>query len=252
MRILISNDDGIHAEGLYALKVALDPLGEVVVVAPERPRSASGHAITLHKPVRIEQMAFADGSIGWACSGTPTDCVTLGVDVVMKGDVDLVFSGINDGPNLGWDLTYSGTVAAAMEGAMLGVPSVAISVAETTAHIDYAPAAAFAARLALAIQKNGLADGLLLNVNVPALPVESIKGVAITHQGKRQYIDRIHERVDPWGRKYYWIHGTLKDNGVDLGSDVHQVFEGNISVTPVHLDLTAATQIETLLSWKLK
>src|ERR1041385_19845 len=141
MRILLTNDDGINAPGIHALKRELDALGEVIIVAPERPRSATGHAITLHKPLRIEEVALPDGSHGWASNGTPSDCVTLGFDVVLEGRVDMVFSGINAGPNLGWDLTYSGTVSAAMEGAILGVPSVAISVARERGPFDFAPAA---------------------------------------------------------------------------------------------------------------
>src|SRR5256714_12462462 len=146
MRILLTNDDGIEARGIRILRQALLPLGEVFLVAPERPRSASGHSITLHKPLRLREISLEDGSI-WSSNGTPSDCVTLGFDVVMEGKADLVFSGINSGPNLGWDLTYSGTVSAAMEGAILGIPSIAISVAGDRGPLDYGPAAEFAARL---------------------------------------------------------------------------------------------------------
>lgn len=251
MRILLTNDDGINAPGIQSLKAALDPLGEVRVVAPERPRSASGHAITLHKPLRIEEVALPDGSQGWATNGTPSDCVTLGFDVVMEGKADLVFSGINNGPNLGWDLTYSGTVSAAMEGAILGVPSVAISVARFRPPIDYGPAAAFARRLAEAIAAHGLEPYTLLNVNVPAVPQEEIRGVVITHQGRTQYVDRIDKRVDPWGRPYYWLCGNLHEEEPDPGSDVHTVLENRISVTPVHLDLTAMHLLERMRAWRL-
>jgi 5'-nucleotidase len=251
MRILLTNDDGINAPGIHALKRALEPLGEVIIVAPERPRSATGHAITLHKPLRIEEVDLPDGSRGWASNGTPSDCVTLGFDVVLEGRVDMVFSGINAGPNLGWDLTYSGTVSAAMEGAILGVPSIAISVAGMRRDLDFEPAACFALRLAHQVLENGLEPYSLLNVNVPAISAEEIRGVDITHQGRRQYVDRIDRRVDPFGRAYYWLCGSLREDTPDPGSDVHSVLENRISVTPVHLDLTASRLIDRLRSWNL-
>jgi len=251
MRILVTNDDGIHAAGLLELKQALEPLGEVFVVAPERPRSAAGHAITLHKPLRITETSLADGSRGWAVSGTPTDCASLGFDVVMEGRADLVFSGINSGPNLGWDVTYSGTVAAAMEGAILGVASVAISLAHEQEPFDYRVSAAFARRLTERIAEHGMEPWTLLNVNVPPVAADEIRGVAITHQGRRQYVDRIDRRVDPWGRDYYWLHGSLREEVPDPGSDVHAVLENRISVTPIHLDLTAAHLIPRLREWEL-
>lgn len=250
MRILITNDDGINAPGILALKQALDPLGEVIVIAPERPRSASGHAITLHKPLRIDEVQLLDGSRGWATSGTPSDCVTLGFDVIMEGQADLVFSGINDGPNLGWDLTYSGTVSAAMEGAILGVPSIAISVAGEGKTFDYGPAASFARYLAERVWERGLEPWTLLNVNVPAVPREQIRGVAITHQGRRQYVERIDRRIDPWGRPYYWLCGSLKEDEPDIGSDVHAILSNEISVTPVHLDLTAHHLLDVMRKWE--
>ena len=251
MRILLTNDDGINAPGIHALKKALDPLGTVFMVAPERPRSASGHAITLHKPLRIDEIQLPDGSLGWATNGTPSDCVTLGFDVVMDGRVDMVFSGINAGPNLGWDVTYSGTVSAAMEGAILGAPAVAISVAGDKGPFEFEAAARFAARLALRVQANGLEPWTLLNVNVPPVQETEIRGISVTHQGKRQYVDRIDKRVDPSGRPYYWLSGSLKEDEPDSGSDVHAVLENRISVTPVHLDLTAPSMLEKLRAWRL-
>jgi 5'-nucleotidase len=249
MRILISNDDGINAPGIHALKTALDTLGEVFLVAPERPRSASGHSITLHKPLRIEEVRLPDGSKAWSTNGTPSDCVTLGFDILMEGKADLVFSGINNGSNLGWDLTYSGTVAAAMEGCILGIPSAAISIAGTRGPYDYASAAQFARKLAELILNNGLTSGTLLNVNIPHVPHDKIRGVSVTHQGRRQYTDRIDTRVDPWGKPYYWVHGEVMDDGNDPESDVHNILENFISVTPVHLDLTAQNQMERIQAW---
>lgn len=254
MRILLTNDDGIHAPGILAVKNALDALGEVIMVAPERPRSAAGHAITLHKPLRIVPVTLPDGTEGFATNGTPTDCVTLGLEIVMQNRCDLVVSGINAGANLGWDLTYSGTVAAAIEGAVLGISSFAISV--VTDHgakgaIDFGPAAAFAVELAKHIAADPLPPATLLNVNVPHLPQEDLRGVTVTHQGRREYVDRIVAREDPSGRPYYWLAGSIREDVPDPGSDVHAVLERQISVTPVHLDMTAYSLLDRLRSWKL-
>ncbi len=251
MRILLSNDDGVYAPGILELKKGLETLGEVFLIAPERPRSASGHSITLHKPLRIEETVLLDGSKAWSSNGTPSDCVTLGYDVLMEGRVDLVMSGINAGPNLGWDLTYSGTVAAAIEGCILGSPAVAISVAGDKEPYDFSLSSQFARLLAVRIRKNGLAPGIVLNVNVPQVEREKIKGVAITHQGRREYTDRVEKRIDPWGRAYYWVHGTILDDVSDPESDVHMVMDNWISVTPIHLDLTANQQMDVLKGWDL-
>ncbi len=252
MRVLLTNDDGIHAPGIHALLEELQPIGEIFVVAPEKPRSASGHAITLHKPLRLVETALPNGQVGWACSGTPTDCVTLGWDIVLGGKVDLVVSGINSGPNIGWDVTYSGTVSAAIEGAILGAPAIAVSVASETSPIDYSAAANFTSKLAMEVRDNGIDKWTLLNVNVPPLPAEQIKGVTVTHQGRRQYVDRIDKRTDPWGKDYYWLCGSLKDEIQDPLSDGHQVADGYISVTPIHLDLTAYSMIDRITGWDLR
>src|SRR5438874_357339 len=181
MRILITNDDGIHAEGLLALKRALSEMAEVVVVAPDRPRSACGHSITLHKPLRVTEVRLPDGSPAYSTTGTPSDCVSLAVlDILRDRPPDVVVSGINSGPNLGWDLTYSGTVSAAMEGAILGIPSIAISVTGTRGPHNYDTAARFAVHLAESVREHGLEKWTLLNVNVPET---EIRGVTITHQG---------------------------------------------------------------------
>jgi len=254
MKILLTNDDGIHAPGIRALYHALAQNAEVFMIAPERPRSAAGHAITLHKPLRITEMEVAGGIHGYACSGTPSDCVTLGLDAVMNGDCDLVISGINAGANLGWDLTYSGTVAAAIEGAILGMPSIAISVtleggAET---FDFGPAAAFGAVLAHQLVHNPLPIHTLLNVNVPAVAGHELSGVEVTHQGRREYVDRIEKRDDPTGKPYYWLGGSLREDEPDPGSDVHAVLASRISVTPVHLDMTAYRLLEQVSGWELE
>jgi 5'-nucleotidase len=255
MRILLTNDDGILAPGILAVKAALDPLGEVVMIAPERQRSAAGHAVTLHKPLRITRVTLPDGGQGFATNGTPTDCVTLGFYVLMDQRCDLVVSGINGGANLGMDITYSGTVAAAIEGAVLNAPSFAISVVPAEEGggegIRFGPAAEFAARLARRFAESSLPRQILLNVNVPDVPQAQLRGVAITRQGRREYVDRIVTRADPSGRPYYWQAGSLRKEDPDPGSDVHAILHNHISVTPLHLDLTAYPVLETLRGWSL-
>jgi 5'-nucleotidase len=217
-------------------------------------RSAAGHAITLHKPLRLTPVKLPDGAWGHASSGTPTDCVNLGYDVVMAGKCDLVVSGINAGANLGWDVTYSGTVAAAIEGAVLGVPAIAISLVITSGEeepLDFEPAAAFGVRLAQQVLADPLPRHTLLNVNVPQCGEAELCGVAITHQGRREYVDRIVTRLDPGGRPYYWQAGSIREDTPDPGSDVHAVLEKQISVMPLHLDMTAYPLLDRLQTWQL-
>lgn len=255
MRILLTNDDGIFAPGILAVKAALDTIAEVVVVAPERQRSAAGHAITLHKPLRLVPTRLPDGTMGFACSGTPTDCVTLGYEIAMEGRCDLVVSGINAGANLGWDLTYSGTVSAAIEGAVLGLPAFAISLVLENGGPDpmnFGPAARFAVRLALRLRESPMPRATLLNVNVPHRSAAEQRGVSVTHQGRREYVDRIVTREDPSGRPYYWLSGSLREEVPDPGSDVHAILENYISVTPVHLDMTAYGLLEQVKGWNLE
>ena len=249
MNILVTNDDGVHAEGLILLKAELDKIGRVFVVAPDRPRSACGHSITLHKPLRAEKVALRDGSVAYSSNGTPSDCVSLALLGIVEEPIDLVVSGINHGPNLGWDLTYSGTVSAAMEGAIMGVCSLAISVTSYAPRIDYGTAARFASDLARMLGEHSLPESTLLNVNVPDLPASEIKGIRITRQGKRRYSGQLEKRTDPMGRDYYWLGGDLPTDSLEEGTDVHAISEGWVSVTPVHLDLTAYTSIDEVRSW---
>jgi len=253
MRILVTNDDGVQADGLFALKTALSQIGEVTVVAPERQQSATGHAITLHKPLRLSSVTLRDGSAAWACNGTPSDSATLGVLEVMGDDVDLVVSGINHGPNLGWDVHYSGTVSAAIEASVMGKPSFAISVASWDKEIFWDAAAQFAARLARRLVENPLPPFTILNVNVPNLPAAQIKGVQVATQGRRQYVDRIEKRADPLGRPYFWLGGSLSEEvrEGEQGTDVRAIGQDIIAVTPIHLDLTAYDLLPALKEWKL-
>jgi 5'-nucleotidase len=252
MNILITNDDGVHAEGLIPLKAELEKAGRVFVVTPDRPRSACGHSITLHKPLRAQRVRLSDGSIAYASNGTPSDCVNLALLGMIDEPIDLVVSGINHGPNLGWDLTYSGTVSAAMEGAITGVRAFAISVASYKPHIDYQPAARLAGDLARILGEHNLPESTLLNVNVPDLPASQIKGIRITRQGKRKYAGLLEKRTDPAGRDYYWLGGDLPEDLLEEGTDVHAIAEGWVSVTPVHLDLTDYTSIDQVREWGIE
>jgi 5'-nucleotidase len=233
MIILVCNDDGVRSEGIQSLARALEPLGDVFVVAPDREQSAAGHSLTLHRPLRVEQIAPRQ----FAIDGTPTDCVNLAVSGILPGRPGLVVSGINKGANLGDDITYSGTVSAAMEGTLLGIPSLAISLAGRT-DFHFGPAAEFAARLVKHVLDRGLPHDTLLNVNVPDRPREAMTGFRITRQGKRRYGEALIEKVDPRGKKYYWIGGDELGFVHEEGTDYAAILEGAVSITPVHLDLT--------------
>ena len=242
MSILLSNDDGIASDGLSALREAVSGLdGEVWVVAPDRDQSAVSHSLTLHRPLRIDDV----GPRAFTVDGTPTDCVNLAINGILRERPRLVISGINRGANLGDDITYSGTVSAAMEATLLGVPAIAVSVVGRE-RFDFGPAAAFARQLAAAVLHDRLPADTLLNVNVPGLPAADIKGFALTRQGKRRYGDVIVEKVDPRGRKYYWIGGGELDFVVAEGTDFNAVQQGLISVTPLHLDLTNYASLREL------
>jgi 5'-nucleotidase len=232
--ILLSNDDGITSEGLLALREALADLDEIWTVAPDRDQSAVSHALTLHRPLRIEPV----GPRAFAVDGTPTDCVNLAINGILRGQPPrLAIAGINRGANLGDDITYSGTVSAAMEATLLGVPAIAISLVSRD-RFDFGAAAACARRLATAVLRDPLPPDTLLNVNVPEGAADQIKGLALTHQGKRRYSDAIVEKVDPRGKKYYWIGGGEVDFVAAEGTDFSAVHSGLISITPLHLDLT--------------
>jgi 5'-nucleotidase len=250
MRILITNDDGIHAAGLLGLYSSLRQLGKVTAIAPERPRSACGHAITLHKPLRLRPVQMPDGETGYATNGTPADCVALGVSDHVGGLPDLVVSGINLGPNLGVDMTYSGTVAAAMEAAICGIPSFAISVASYE-KADFGPAADFARYLAKEIAEHGLRRATFLNVNVPAVSPAEIEGVSVTRQGRVRYSNRIEKRTDPRGGVYYWLTGERVDQSRQPGGDADAIANKRVSVTPVRLDVTDEAMLEGLSDWGL-
>ncbi len=244
-KILLSNDDGIRSEGLKALYQVLSEWADVTVVAPDRERSAVGRALTLHRPLRCEKV----DQNWYAVDGTPTSCVYIGIHAIMKEKPDMVLGGINKGPNLGEDITYSGTVSVAMEGALLGIPAVAFSLA-TFNDFQWQSAAAWASRIARNVLDKGLPQGCCLNVNIPNLPYHEIKGVKVTRQGKKAYTEKVEERRDPWGRVYYWIGGEEPNWVPEPGTDYWAVKNGFISVTPIHLDMTDYKALEILKEYE--
>ena len=246
MLILLTNDDGIHSAGLQALAGQLQSFGRIVTVAPDRERSAIGHALTLHAPLRAEEITKDH----WAVSGTPTDAVNLAIGGLLKEKPDLVISGINKGGNMGDDLTYSGTVAAAMEATLMGVPAIAVSLAAKSFKFDdFADAAKIAKQLAATVLEHGLPADTFLNINVPD---RKPLGIRLTRQGKRIYEDVVVENRDPRGRSYYWIGaGNLGFQNLE-GTDFHAVQNGYVLVTPLHLDLTNYAAMERLRQWQLE
>jgi len=239
--ILVTNDDGIHAPGIQALAAAMAELGRVVVCAPDRERSAVSHGISLHKPLRIKTLKDA----WYMVDGTPADCVLLGVRRLLGEQPALVVSGINNGPNLGDDVTYSGTMAGAREGMMVGCPAIAFSNASyTPEHFDTCGRAA--ARVAAHVLEHGLPENVALNVNIPDVPYEQLEGFSITRMGRRHYEDDIFVRQDPRGRDYYWIGGMATDIDTQPGTDIDAIQHNRVSVTPIHRDTTHHDAMVTL------
>lgn len=274
MNILVSNDDGVFALGIRAVANALAAAGHTVtVVCPDRERSATGHGLTLHRPLRVNQIedVFSPDITAWACSGTPSDCVKLALDAILPSPPDFVVSGINHGANLGTDVLYSGTVSAAMEGVLEGIPAIAMSLT-SFAHKDFAPAAAFAVRLINQLAKHPLALPILLNVNVPPVAAADLKSPVIARQGVRRYFDQFEKRVDPRGKTYYWLAGEVMEEedadvlsppniaptalekeitvvGQQFMSDVQAIKQNHITITPLQYDLTAYTALTFIETW---
>lgn len=249
--ILVTNDDGIHAKGIKALVSALKKVADVMVVAPSVEQSATSHALTLYRPLRCDRIA----SNVYVVDGTPTDCINMGVNLVLKGKrPDCIFSGINSGPNLGDDVHYSGTVSAAVEGGIMQIPSVAMSigyVAGLKLNFNYRAAADFAKKLARLVIRNGIPKGVILNVNVPNLPTKKIRGYKTTILGKKNYSNITTEKTDPRGRKYYWIHGEETGHDDIKGSDCNAISEGFISITPIVVDPTARKFLKRMIKWRI-
>lgn len=251
MNILVTNDDGINAKGIKALVEALSDLGNIFVVAPESQRSACGHGITIHEPVMVREVNFEGAKKAWAVSGTPADCVKLGVSMFIADTIDIIFSGINQGGNLGTDVLYSGTVSGAVEGILLGYPSVAVSIDSHTGD-NFDSAKRITRNVCRHMMSKELERETLLNINVPYISENEIKGVRITKLGIREYLEAFQERKDPRGRVYYWYSGIPKNVFSEEETDVMAVENGYISITPIHFDLTNYRIINDIKDWGIE
>lgn len=252
MHILVTNDDGVQAPGLLALAEALQPLGRITVLAPDRNWSMTGHIKSLDRPLRVKQVTLANGTPAFSCDGAPSDCVALALLGFLEQPPEFVVSGINPYANLGHDLTYSGTVTAAMEGAIGELPAVAVSMDgndDPLVNLNYWAAAAVARRVVKTVIEGGLPRYVLLNVNVPNLPIEKIRGYKVTRQGKRIYRDILVKREDPRGNPYCWISGEPPTGVPEEDSDIGALAEGYVSIMPVQLDLTAHHLLANLRTW---
>lgn len=250
--ILVTNDDGVNAPGLTALAQAMRRLGKVTVLAPDHNWSASGHVKTMHRPLRVKEVALVDGTTAFASDGAPSDCVALAMLGFIPEKIDLVISGINPNANIGHDVTYSGTVTAAMEAAIWDLPSIAVSLDSPDGFIgslDFSTAAEVGLLTARMVKAHGIPKNSLLNVNVPYLPFNELKGYRATRQGLRLYHDELVRRLDPRGRPYYWIGGEAPTGIPESDTDYGALKEGFVSITPLQLDLTDHKQIDTLDKW---
>jgi 5'-nucleotidase len=252
MHFLLTNDDGVYAPGLLALAQEFRKAGEVSILAPDHNWSASGHVKTLSRPLRVRSFTLADGTTALSSDGAPSDCVALALLGVIEKPVDMVISGINPNANIGHDVTYSGTVTAAMEAAIAGVPAIAVSLDAPEFNnglLDFSAAAAAAWRVAEKLVENPLPDHAFLNVNVPYLPESAFKGYRISRQGQRIYRDELVRREDPKGRPYYWIGGEAPTGIDESGTDFGDIKAGYVSITPIQLDLTAHALLAQLRRW---
>jgi len=243
--ILLTNDDGIHAEGLRYLREAVSKLGRVFIVAPESEQSAVGHAITLYEPIRVREVTRNGSFYGYGVHGTPADAVKLALYALLPRIPELVISGINDGANVGINVLYSGTVSAAREAAILGVPAIAVSLAQKK-DPPFELAVPHVATLARVVLKDGLPPGVALSVNIPAVPAEAIRGFKLTRQGLNKFRERYERREDPRGNVYYWLSGEVVPDAEDDATDLAALLDGYVSVTPLFYDLTAHNHAEEL------
>lgn len=247
MRILVTNDDGVFSRGIQVLAEACQSVGEVAVVAPDREQSAQSHALTMGRPLR--PLRRPDGS--WQVDGTPTDCVMLALDALLPERPDFVFSGINHGPNMGEDILYSGTVSAAMEAVVLGVPGIAFSLAGNREELMAGYQGVVSSLVRRIVALDAIPANILLNINLPPIPAREVRGVRVTRLGSRVFSSSIARQTDPWGREVYWIGGGKITWSEGEGTDHSAIAAGFISVTPLQIDLTSHRLLETVRNWDL-
>ncbi len=250
--ILVCNDDGIDAKGIHALAKVAKRFGKVVVIAPDSPQSGMGHAISVSKPLRLKPYPFGDGIDAYACSGTPADCVKMATGVVLHRKPDLVLSGVNHGLNASISVFYSGTMSAAMEAAIEGVPSMGFSLADFSADADFSASE----RIVDIVLKNhfhyGTPENITLNINIPRLPLEQIKGIRVCRQAYGRWVEEFEERIDPHGRPYWWLAGRFKLNDEGTDTDIWAIENGYVSICPVNIDATAHHTLPQVNRWKLE
>jgi 5'-nucleotidase len=244
--ILVTNDDGVKAPGIRALINYIRPFGKVVVVAPDRPQSGTAHAVTIAHPLRLESIVKEVDYEEYSCNGTPADCVKLAFKIVLQRRPDFLFSGINHGTNASINVIYSGTMAAVFEGALAGVPSVGFSLGNYSEHADFGPSAKFVRMVASNVIENGLPQGVCLNVNIPDLPEEQIRGVKLCRQAGGTWQEDFDEREDPHGRMYYWMTGVFVKTGNEEDTDQWALENKYVAIVPVHFDMTSFEALESL------
>lgn len=250
-RILICNDDGINAKGILALATVAMEFGDVTIVAPDSPQSGMGHAITIGEPLRLNRESVLEGVDAWSCSGTPVDCVKLATGVILQGKPDLLVSGINHGANYSISVVYSGTMSAAMEGAIEGIPSIGFSLLDYSHDADFSASKDIVRTIIHKALHAAMPPATVLNVNIPKLPISEIKGIKITRQAIGRWVEEFDTRLDPHGQKYYWLTGRFQEEDGGEDTDVHALANGYVSVCPVEFDLTAHHAIPLLHQWNL-
>lgn len=248
MKVLLSNDDGINAKGIEAMRDALVKVADVYVVAPETEMSAVGHAITITDPLRVRRVMRNGSFFGIAVNGTPADCVKIAARAILAEKPDIVISGINQGQNVATNVIYSGTVSAATEGMILGIPSIAISLASFTLR-EFTVAAEYGVKIAAMVKEKGLPEGVLLNVNVPAIPADQIRGIKVCRMGVSRFREAFEKRIDPRQNDYYWQGGEMAFHPDDTDADIGLLEKGYVTVTPIHFDLTCMAFIDELKGW---
>jgi len=250
-KILVTNDDGIFAPGIRALVDVMKDIGEVLVVAPDRPQSGMGHAITVSDLLRLRKVDFTEGVEAYSCSGTPVDCVKLAIYQVLKGKPDLLVSGINHGPNNSINVLYSGTMSAAVEGALESIPSIGFSLMDHSLEADMNESKPIVRRVAESALDNGIPEGSCLNVNIPAIRATEMQGIRICRQAKAFWEDDFEARTDPFGSEYYWLRGEFKNYDKGEDTDVWALDHNYVSVVPIQYDMTAHHDIVTLNNWDI-
>ena len=250
--ILITNDDGFTAKGLNELIDVAKQFGELLVVAPDQPQSGMGHAITVNNPIRFHQTDYYNQVRGYQCSGTPVDCIKAGMYLLKGRKPDLILSGINHGSNVSTNVLYSGTMSAAVEGALEGIPSIGFSLTNYDSNADFYASKAIVKEIVGKALENKMEKGICLNVNIPDVELSKIKGIKTCRQGKAFWDDTFDERVDPLGKKYYWLTGSFKSHEVSEDTDVNQLNNNYVTVVPTQFDMTAHKSIEKIQNWNLE